>query len=297
MSITTNYLDRVGHDISAAKNVSEALELADLNFTVELEPISRVKTGESIPRNFGAFRQDTGECFGVNGTRYKVCQTADSFNYVDKINEKYPLTFHRGGLLKGGRYFISALFDKFSPNGDLITGIAAFVSSFDGSYSNRIVRALKREICLNVCVFGGNEFGMAAKHTSGADIKIDKFMEEFIDNAKQNEQIVATMQRTTITQQEALALTKALFGSRESKQVENQSDKIMELFTSGIGNNGQTAWDWFNGVSEFETHHFTRRNTEIASADENAFDAILRKQSLTAKAYGLLIGEDGAILV
>lgn len=289
---TSNYLNRVGRDISAATNVSEALRLADLDFKVELEPIYD-RFQKPLPRQFGAFRQDTRESLGVNGNRYRVLQTQDAFGYIDRINDSYPLKFRRGGLLKQGKFFLSAEFDAMNPGGDIIVGLAIFLSSFDGTFSNRVVRALERPACMNVATFGGNEFGIAAKHTDGAEIKIDKFMDKFLENAKENEATIIRMQNTTITHHLAIDFTKALFGGRESKQVENKSDKILELFHGGIANNGKTAWDWFNGVSEFETHHFTRRETEVATADENAFDAVIRSQSLTARAYEIIMENIG----
>ena len=39
----------------------------------------------------------------------------------------------------------------------------------------------------------------------------------------------------------------------------NKREKLVELYESGVGNRGETKWDAFNAITEFETHN--RRQT------------------------------------
>lgn len=61
----------------------------------------------------------------------------------------------------------------------------------------------------------------------------------------------------------------------ESKRAENIRDEIRDLFLSGKGNRGQTAWDLFNAVTEYENHHKVYRNTNGVSSSENRAKGVL----------------------
>jgi hypothetical protein len=61
----------------------------------------------------------------------------------------------------------------------------------------------------------------------------------------------------------------------ESKRAENIREEIRELFVSGKGNRGQSSWDLFNAVTEYENHHKVYRNTNGVSSAENRAKGVL----------------------
>jgi hypothetical protein len=61
----------------------------------------------------------------------------------------------------------------------------------------------------------------------------------------------------------------------ESKRSDNMREQVRELFVSGKGNRGETAWDLFNAVTEFENHHKVYRETSGVSSAENRLKGVL----------------------
>lgn len=61
----------------------------------------------------------------------------------------------------------------------------------------------------------------------------------------------------------------------EGKRSENIREEIRELFVSGKGNRGESSWDLFNAVTEYENHYKTYRNTNGVSSEENRAKGVL----------------------
>ena len=61
----------------------------------------------------------------------------------------------------------------------------------------------------------------------------------------------------------------------DSKRSENIREEIRELFVSGKGNRGESSWDLFNAVTEYENHYKTYRNTNGVSSAENRAKGVL----------------------
>ena len=73
-------------------------------------------------------------------------------------------------------------------------------------------------------------------------------MVEFLKNAK-------------FTRNQMIKLTQKLIPVEKDESVKrnNKREKLVELYESGVGNVGETRWDAFNAITEFETHN--RRQT------------------------------------
>ncbi len=56
-----------------------------------------------------------------------------------------------------------------------------------------------------------------------------------------------------------------------------------------MGTFGVNLWDAFNAFSAYDTHYATRRATEIASAEENAFDSLISGRGFADRALPLLL--------
>lgn len=292
MKSVNNYFGRCGKDISAASNIGEAISFAGLNFDVQSEAVRDIR-GNIIPDTFNIARVDNGESLGVNGARYTPVQTSKAFAYMDDLAKQTPLTYHRGGMLKGGRFFVSVEFEQLDLSGDKVSAFGVFLSSFDGTWANRMVSVFNRLACMNICGYtlrekGNGNMGLAAKHTENVEIKLDTLVSTIA--MKQARQIAAfeAMQKAKFTVSEMEAFAAKLFPN-ESPQANNARDKLVSLFTDArFGHFGQTKWDAFNATTALETHESTRRQTVRASADENAFDALVSAKSLSNRAAELL---------
>lgn len=292
MANVNNFFGRVGKDISAATDITQALSLAGLAFDVTVEPVKDIRDNV-IPSTFNVARIDTGESMGVNGARYTPVQTSKAFAYMDDLAKGVPLTYHRGGLLKGGRFFVSVEFDSLDIKGDIIRAFGVFLSSFDGTWANRFVHVFSRNRCMNICGYtlrkpsDGNA-GIAAKHTANVETKLDNFVSSLSVEHSRATAIFTGWADAAFTLVEMEAFAKALF-PKDTKASEKARETLVEEFSnSALGAYGKTKWDAFNAVTAFETHHSTRRNSTRASAEENAFDALVSYRTLSLRAAELL---------
>ena len=293
MKSINNYFGRVSKDISSAANIAEALTLAGLNFDVQTEAVRDIR-GNIIPDTFNVARVDNGESLGVNGARYTPVQTSKAFAYMDDLAKQTPLTYHRGGMLKGGRFFVSVEFEQLDLSGDKVSAFGVFLSSFDGTWANRMVSVFNRLACMNICGYtlrdkSSGNVGLAAKHTENVEIKLDTLTATIAARQARQEAAFRKLQSEKATLQDMTDFAAKLFPN-ESTQAKNSREKLISLFSDArLGQFGQTRWDMWNSVTSFSTHESTTRNTNRASADENAFDALVSGKSLPNRAAELLL--------
>lgn len=291
MKSINNYFGRVGRDISAASDIGQAIALAGLNFEVQTEAVRDIR-GNVIPDAFNVARVDTGASLGVNGARYTPVQTSKAFAYMDDLAKQTDLTFHRGGMLKGGRFFVSVSFGQIDLKGDLVDAFGVFLSSFDGTWANRMVSVFNRGCCMNICGYTlrtkNDNLGLAAKHTENCEVKLDGMVVEIAARQARQVALFTKMQEAKFSSVEMNDFAAKLFPN-DSTQAKNARVKLVDLFSDArLGQFGQTRWDAFNAVTAFETHEGTRRNSVRGSADENAFDALVSHKSLANRAAELL---------
>lgn len=291
MPIVSNFFSRVGKSIAGASNVANAIALAGLDFEVQLEPVFDSR-GKQIADSFNVARKDNGESLGVNGARYTPIQTAQAFAYLDELAGHTQLTFHRGGMLKGGRFFVSVEFEQLNFSGDMVSAFGVFLSSFDGTWANRMVSVFNRHACMNICGYmlanKGDNNGLAAKHTENCEVKLDALASLIVSRQSRMEKQISNWQGAKFSTIEMEQLGNQLF-PKETPQSVNARARLLSLFSDEtLGQFGQTKWDAFNAVTALETHEGKRRNTIRANADENAFDALVSQRSLANRAAQLL---------
>jgi hypothetical protein len=291
------YFGKVGNDISDCnQDLNCALSLAGLDFTAMSEPVRDLR-GNSIPRIQNIVRADTGESLGINGAGYAITQPATAFKHLSAMPGN--VKFQRGGMLKGGKFFLSAEFDTFRlGNGDEMTAYGVALSSFDGSWVNRMIWLLGRTACMNLCRFeigsasvgvADGRGGRAAKHTLNHESKLSNFVIALHVAQSNLGSEVQKLSRVAISR-DALGtvIAKVILG--DSTKAKNMRDAISDGFSdSRMGTHGENLWDAFNAFSAFDTHVATRRGTEIASAEENAFDALLSGRNTADRALPLLM--------
>lgn len=277
---TGTYFGRVGKDISSCNgDLTCALSMADLAFDAQAEPVLDVR-GKVIARHQNIARQDTGVSLGVMGAGYAITQPRAAFKYLAGLPG--GVNFRRGGLLKGGRFFLSAEFDTFNASGDVMTAFGVFLSSFDGSWANRIVWLLGRHSCLNLCRFdigsatvNAERAGRVAKHTLNHDVKLDRFLVNLHMAQANLETEVARLNAKRISLNDFESLTQRIVPGDSSKAA-NIRMELVDLFNRpDMGTHGTSLWDAFNAATCYDTHHATRRATEVATADENSLDSLL----------------------
>lgn len=290
---TGTYFGKVGHDISScSQDLNCALQMAKLDFGAVAEPVKDIR-GNVIARVQNIARVDDGNSLGVVGAGYEITQTRQAFKYLEALPG--GVNFQRGGMLKGGRFFLSAEFDTFeAAPGDDMTAYGVFLSSFDGSWANRVVWVLGRHSCTNICRFEigaasmnkavlrtagtsskSDRAGRAAKHTKNHELKLDKFIFELNMAQTTLREEVARLNRTPIDILQFTRLVETVIDGDSTRAENMRGEVIGEFGNTSRGNSGRTLWDAFNSFTAFDTHLATRRATAIATSEENAFDSLL----------------------
>jgi len=293
-SVST-YFNRIGSDISACNgDLGCALQMAGLRFDVALETVTDAR-GKTIDRAFNVARQDDGESVGIVGARYAVTQTRDAFKYLDAMPGK--ANFRRGGMLKGGKYFLSAEFQSFDVKGDKLTAFGVFLGSFDGTWTNRQVLALRRESCTNIAHFmrgerfhavAGKNNGIKAKHTLNHALKLDSFVFELAMAQADTEEEIGRMASRKISLAEYTRVVEAVIPGESTRAENTRAEIVAEFSNPARATYGETVFDAFNSFSAFDTHSAKRRETDTGTCDENAFEAFIAGKGTADKALPLL---------
>ena len=78
-------------------------------------------------------------------------------------------------------------------------------------------------------------------------------------------------------------LVQTLIPIEEEESVKRQTkrEKIVDLFSSGRGNSGESKWDALNAVTEFETHS--------GKQTTDKFIRSFSKNTLSARTHNLLV--------
>lgn len=277
MAIVNSFFQRVGNDISACNgDLSCALSMAGLDFTAQLERVFDAR-GNAIENSFNIARTDTGESLGVMGARYTITQTRDAFNYLRGMPGK--ANFRRGGMLKGGKFFLSAEFGVMDIRGDKQTAFGVFISSFDGSWANRPVWVFNRAACMNVATYvikaDSKRGAVKAKHTANHATKLDSLLFELQVAQDTVRTRAEKLMDSPMTRGEFDAFALRLIPGDSTRSENMRADLAAEFSNASRGTYGKNRFDAFNALTAYETHVATRRETETGTRDENAFAALI----------------------
>ena len=253
------------------KDIQDYRSLADtcLNWDVIERNIYRHiqdKFYEPIDSHKIIERSDTNESLGVVGAGYQTIQNSQIW---DALNEslagiEYKIT-NVGHLKNGGKIFIQAeVGDGFAINGDKFTGYITMWSSHDGSSSCVLGDTLTRVWCSNTFVSSlynkQSMLRMKVRHTKNASVRFDDMMYQLDEIFTHRKKAFADIERLAnepISDTHAKLFSIGFVNSPKTRGM-NTADEIHGLFRSGIGNNGETKYDLFNGFTEYYTHGANR---------------------------------------
>ena len=193
-----------GTDVSNAASIEEAIEMAQLNYKVETEPIIRVPqeivdailnneqvdftpTKEMIINSHKAtFRTDFGNNFGVVGKDYGVVQNNKAFDFINFIKEvsgEQPKLETAGSLGFGERMFVTCRLGADSylnGDSDAIRNYVVFCNNHDGKGAVMAFFSPIRVICQNTLNMAIKQCPnkIVFKHTKHVNVRMDWEIEE-----------------------------------------------------------------------------------------------------------------------
>ena len=260
---------------------AEAMTMAQLAWKVEQVDVLHQVTAEdgetelhSIPDHYLDRREDNKRALGVMSSKYQMIQNTEMFGFVDKMIGSGQAVWDTAGSLAGGRVVFmqieleGRLFLKSNPQDQTIKRVL-FFNSHDGSKALTGMITPVRVVCQNTlnAALGSHSNSFKIKHTKNYDRKMDHaakilgLANAYFDDLQT---VMDTLDSKRVDLSYARGFVDALFPSAKeeiAKRTESRRDEVFSLFSGGMGNNGETAWDLYNAVTEYVDHHSAGRMT------------------------------------
>lgn len=298
----------LGQITETAQTSAEAIKLAGLDYKVGIQPIylpiheisipdaktqeNVLKDGDKyfkankIPNKYGTYRMDTGQPFGVVGSKYKIIQNVEAFDFFDNIIGAKEAIFETAGALGNGEsIFITAkLPNTILVNGkDPIDQYLLLSTTHDGTSATFITFTPIRVVCENTLTMAlqGSKFKVSIRHSKSASEKL-----------KQVETILGITKKAAIILEEDLtAFTEFKMKDEEvmnflmqsldlevdeegklSTKSSNVLKKTMDYYVSGVGQDTIECRGTLYGAYNAVTGYF--QNVKDYKTNEDKFTDI-----------------------
>jgi len=241
----------------------EALEAAGLNFTVCEAEVMNTTTGKISNRIKSLYRDDTGEEIGMVGMTYQPVQNITAFSYFDTICQMNGAQYTEAlSINNGEKVILTASFPTSEVVGryDEVMKQFRLVNGFNGKINWEVVYMLERLVCSNGLrgLVKDAASSYKFKHTKNIEVRMEETLKVLHGGMKYFDEFIAMSNELAQKQVDAKMVEQFLddcFGKSESNQAKTKRENIMNYINNGIGNDGSTAWDLYNGVTEYVSHH------------------------------------------
>ncbi len=278
-SVSEKPWHKLGTVVETAPTVREAIELAGLNWKVELKPLETVaENGENIPvtTHKAVFREDTKTILGVVGATYQPLQNTDAFEWFEPFVENGLASLETAGsLFNGKRVWILAktLKEADVVGGDTVESYILLSNSHDGSNAVRVGFTPIRVVCNNTLSYAEKENIsqlIRIRHTQTVKENLE-LVRQTMDTV--NSQFLATIEQyKTLTQRDVSVYdlrkyVKQVFSSQKLEQIINDYevrekaeiererkrllDRVEEYFELEPAHK---VWNMYNAVNSYLCH-------------------------------------------
>jgi phage/plasmid-like protein (TIGR03299 family) len=271
-----------------AATVAEALRQAGADFRVELFPLMAVQGAEQavdVPGKYAPCRLDTGAALGVVGQRYAVCQHAEAFAPADALVAEGRLTLEAVHLAEGGArarlvgLFAQSQVQRLDGASDVLAHFALFGNAHDGTGSTTAGLYTLRLRCTNGMTSRRAHGFVSLRHTRSIHDRIvdaQGALFRIREQAIRETEAFQALARSPMTAAQFRSFAEELVGDTRAEitdpterlrsRREREVAELCRAFQSGQGNTGETAWDGYNGVTEWLDHQRGRLRTAAAFA-------------------------------
>ncbi len=165
---------RLGVNVAEAVSAAEAIRLANLAWRVEKRPHYFLKSDGTYRINedsYALVRADTEDVLGTVGTRYKVIQNQDGFDFLDTVRGEFGARFHTAGAIyNGAKVWMQCELPEHGfevVRGDEVQAFATFTNPHDGSGKAWCFPTTERIVCANTfrTVSNDRTAGLGIRHT------------------------------------------------------------------------------------------------------------------------------------
>ena len=269
----------LGNDITGAVSLQQALQCANLNFTVEPKQLfigngDNAKLVEGFKANV---RSDNGDMLGIVGSKYHIVQNMDAFNFLDGLVSN-GMMFESGGITQDNKkVWLLGKLDDYTILGDDITPYLFFSNSFDGSGSVMVSVVMLRQVCSNgmTYIIKNAKFNWSIRHTASANDRLAivdntlKQSQRYIDSFNEKMDLLS---QVPITDTAVDGFVEYVFPMPTGNEVsDRQVNNVETLRTNflNIYNHAEdvdkfrgTAYGLYLGITDMASHYSPLRDTK-----------------------------------
>jgi len=266
------------HNVEGYHSVTAALEASNLLFNPVKVPVI-TGTGIDCPEHCAIVRDDTNTVLSVMGKDYTAFRTDQTFAIADTLMQEKNLKLTRAVETDGGKRILIELMGKATKQigKDTVNETFQIVDSFDGSKKFHIRYGFFRLVCTNGLMIGEIQAEVGVRHTKHAQDRLAEALRAYQRAALQMDDIRIRMEALTQKRVDKAMVEKFIEGligkvdEKSSTRKQNQRNDLIDRFEHGRGNNGQTAWDLYNGAVEYY-QHIVNPNNENARLASHLFE-------------------------
>jgi len=305
----------ISTDVAEAQTASEAIEIAGLDWKVDLRHLYLTSDmgadgipfiGNKVKNRYGVVRDIDNEVLGVVRGKYNPIQNRECFGFFDGLVEQGVAKYKNAGQLEGGtRIYIIAEMenDIVIRDNEKIRKYLFLQSSHDGTSSVKVQMGAFRLVCSNglVIEIPGTVSKVRIQHSK-------QYRKGFIEARKvlglseiyykALDHTINRLVNVSFTKDKMNSFVKQLFPGqldknnvpRLSKRTEHIREKVAELFVSGVESHSNSAWDAYNAVTEYVDHRRKSNVRKDNDSKEISFASTVfgSGAQIKQKAYNLL---------
>tara|TARA_R110001592_G_scaffold309210_2_gene583304 strand:+ start:1697 stop:2524 length:828 start_codon:yes stop_codon:yes gene_type:complete len=216
-----------------------------------------------IPETYSLKRSDTQAHVGIVGEKYRPIQMVEMIDIVDRASKQIGDIEHIGFTEsnKGKKMLIqSKLSEDIDVGGDKVQPYFYTLIDNSGMASNKLIPSTERIICDNAFHLVQTSRENNTRHASTFDGRVTSMIDGIVESIEKAKNFGSTMEKlksSKFTTDQMVKLTQCLVPVQEDESTKrmHKRERLVELFSSGKGNEGETRWDAFNALTEYETHN------------------------------------------
>jgi phage/plasmid-like protein (TIGR03299 family) len=306
----TAAIHAIGHNVEGFSSVEDIIQEKGMGWTASKRPLSFMgMDGQAIQISdkVAVVRDDNDFVLNVTSPDYNILQNPEAFAWMDALAGEGGRFVHAGEFRGGRKIFIQAQIGPDwllggHPNEGHSTFLTAY-NSHDGSAGEFFFTNF-RISCYNSLRYASKEANaregvFKVHHRKGMHGKLSEVARVLGASEEQRKEYEAKC--VLLMQQQVSdsfvedflaeiipAEVKIVDGEKTiATRAENRRKEIEELFRNGIGNNGKTAYDLLQGVTEWVDHFQSGRVTQKRLNAENAQTDIEAEQRFERTQFGV----------
>jgi len=290
----------LGTRVEEAPTSKEALDLAGLNWEVNMKPIS--VEGKIIKDYMANVRDSDNSVLGIVSDTYRVVQNKEAFEWTDELlKNNNEIRYETAGSLSNGKktWLLARMPDIYLAD-DPTNCFLTFMNSFDGKSGLRVFTTPVRVVCQNTLnlAISTTPRSWSANHTGDIEGKLEEVKKTLLmaDKYFKNLQDVSkALINKTITNQEVLDFIEELLPVESKDEGTRKESNIIELRKElyvrykdapDLKKYANTCWALINAVSDQASHKIPLRRA--AKYQENNAIRVLEGHPLLDAATKLL---------